>query len=193
MKRFLFVIAVAIVCAAGSAAHAQDHVQIGAFADYFRLDATDSNFVGLGGRLGVTVVRHVQFEAEMAYDFNQAFVEGFTNTNGGNVGFERTNLRVLHGLFGPKIETGGPVRVFLTLKGGFDNFRFDPTQATFNSFTSSVSNLRAGNVDGALYPGAGIEGFFGPIGLRLDVGDEIYFSNGSHSNLRVSFGPTIRF
>lgn len=193
MKRLLFILAVGIICAAGSAARAQDHVQIGAFADYFRLDATQSNFVGLGGRFGVTLVRHVQLEAEMAYDFNQAFTEGFTNTKGGNVGFEQTNLRVLHGLFGPKIETGGRVRVFLTVKGGFDNFRFDPTQASFNTFTSSVSGLRASNVDGALYPGGGIEGFLGPIGLRLDVGDEIYFANGSHSNLRVSFGPTIRF
>ena len=28
---------------------------------------------------------------------------------------------------------------------------------------------------------------------RLDVGDEIYFNNGSHHNLRVAFGPVFRF
>ncbi len=46
---------------------------------------------------------------------------------------------------------------------------------------------------GTLYPGGGIEGHIGPIGLRLDVGDEIYFNNGTHNNLRASFGPYIRF
>ena len=193
MKRLFVLVAVAIVCVAGSAARAQDHVEIGAFGDYFRFDATHANFVGLGGRLGVNVTRHVQFEAEMAYDFNQAFTEGFTNTNGGAVTFQQSNLKVLHGLFGPKISTRGPVRVFLTVKGGFENFRFDPTPASFSTFTSSVSSLRSSDVTGVVYPGIGMEGFLGPIGLRLDVGDEIYFVHGARNNLRVSFGPTIRF
>lgn len=41
--------------------------------------------------------------------------------------------------------------------------------------------------------GGGIEGFFGPIGLRVDVGDELYLNNGTYNNLRVTFGPTLRF
>ena len=73
------------------------------------------------------------------------------------------------------------------------NFRFDPRPATFATFTSSVTDLRASDVDGALYPGAGVEGFIGPLGLRLDVGDEIYFNGGAHNDLRVTFGPSIRF
>ena len=117
----------------------------------------------------------------------------FTNTSGGAVTFQQSNLRVLHGLFGPKVSTGGPVRVFLTVKGGFENFRFDPTPASFSAFTSSVGNLRSSNVSGVVYPGLGIEGFLGPIGLRLDAGDEIYCANGARHNLRISFGPTIRF
>jgi len=64
---------------------------------------------------------------------------------------------------------------------------------TFGSFTSSVENLRANNVSGALYPGGGLEATLGPVGLRLDVGDDIYFNSGAHHNLRVSFGPIIRF
>jgi hypothetical protein len=44
-----------------------------------------------------------------------------------------------------------------------------------------------------LYWGGGLQGHLGPIGLRLDVGDEIYFNNGSHHNLRVAFGPVFRF
>jgi len=29
--------------------------------------------------------------------------------------------------------------------------------------------------------------------LRLEVGDEIYFDDGTQNNLRVTFGPQIRF
>jgi hypothetical protein len=175
------------------AAHAQDHGEVGAFADYFHLQQTDSNFAGLGGRLSFNVIRHVQLEAEMGYDFNQVFTEGFTDPVSGSVTLQRSNLRVLHGLFGPKVQTGGPVRLFLTVKGGFDNFRFDNRPATFGTFASSVQDLRSNNVNGVLYPGGGVEALWGPIGLRLDVGDEIYFVNGAHHNLRVSVGPTIRF
>jgi len=48
-------------------------------------------------------------------------------------------------------------------------------------------------VKAALYPGVGGEAFWGPLGLRLDAGDEIYFANGARNNLRIAFGPTIRF
>jgi hypothetical protein len=33
----------------------------------------------------------------------------------------------------------------------------------------------------------------GPLGLRLDVGDEIYFNQGAHNNLRVAFDPVFPF
>ena len=79
------------------------------------------------------------------------------------------------------------------MKGGFVNFRFDPRPASFNTFTSSVDNLRANNVSGTFYPGGGVEAFLGPIGLRLDVGDEMFFANGVHHNWKASFGPQIRF
>jgi len=45
----------------------------------------------------------------------------------------------------------------------------------------------------AFYPAGGIEGFIGPAGLRLEVGDGIYVNNGNYNNLRVTFGPHIRF
>jgi hypothetical protein len=65
--------------------------------------------------------------------------------------------------------------------------------ATLGTFFSSVDGLRASNVNGVLYPGGGLMGHLGPIGLRLDVGDEIYFNHGTHNNLRVAFGPVFRF
>ncbi len=33
----------------------------------------------------------------------------------------------------------------------------------------------------------------GPVGLRLDMGDEMYFNSGTHHNLRVAFGPFLTF
>ena len=105
-------------------ASAQDHVAVGAFVDYFRLDKTDTNFAGLGGRLGVGLSSHVMLEGEMSYDFNQVFNESFSN--GSTVTVERSNLRLLHGLFGPKVALGhSNFHPFVTLKGGFLNTRFD--------------------------------------------------------------------
>jgi hypothetical protein len=176
-----------------SLAHAQNHAEVGAFVDYFKLGETSSNFVGIGGRAAFNLTRNVQIEAEMAYDFNRVFTEGFTDTTSGTVITENSHLRVLHGLFGPKFQTSGPVRVFVTVKGGFTNFRFDPTPASFDTFTSSVNNLRSNNVDGAFYPGGGVEAFLGPIGLRLEVGDEIVFASRARNNWKVTFGPQIRF
>jgi hypothetical protein len=192
MKRIAFLILVAGL-GVTPIAHAQNHAEVGAFVDYFRLGETGSNFLGLGGRAAVNVARHVQIEAEMSYDFNRVFTEGFTDPTGGSVTTQNSNIRVLHGLFGPKFQTSGPVRVFATVKGGFTNFRFDPTPASFSTFTSSVSNLRANNVDATLYPGGGVEAFLGPIGLRLEVGDEIIFVHGPHNNWKASFGPQLRF
>jgi Outer membrane protein beta-barrel domain len=192
MRRIALFILVAGFCLA-PVARAQDHVEVGAFAEYFKLSQTRSNFAGLGGRAGVNIAKHVQIEAEMSYDFNQVFTEGFATTSGGTITTQNSNLKILHGLFGPKIQTSGPVRLFATVKGGFADFRFDPVPASFNTFTSTVSNLRADHVDGALYPGVGVEAFLGPLGLRAEVGDEIIFVGGPHHNLRVTFGPQFRF
>jgi len=175
-------------------ASAQDHLQAGAYGDYFRISQTKTNMAGLGARIGVKAFSHVMLEGEMSYDFQQTFTEGFTNTSGGIIGFQNSNLKVLHGLFGPKIVAGhGAIRPFLMVKGGFINFRLDPRQATFAGFVSSVDNLRSNNVSGTLYPGAGVEGHLGPIGLRLEAGDEIYFAGNAHHNPRIAFGPFFLF
>ena len=33
----------------------------------------------------------------------------------------------------------------------------------------------------------------GPIGVRAEIGDDIFINNGAHNNLRVTFGPQLRF
>jgi hypothetical protein len=178
--------------ATGSSAFAQDHAAIGAYADYFHLSQAKTNFAGLGGRFGFGLGPHVMLEAEMSYDFDQVFTENFSS--GTTVSVQRSNVRLLHGLFGPKVALGhSNFHPFFVLKGGFLNTRFDSSPVTVGGFTSSVENLRSKDVMGTLYPGAGFEGRVGPIGLRLDVGDEIYFNGGTHNNLRVAFGPYFRF
>jgi hypothetical protein len=175
-------------------ASAQDHFQVGDYEDYFNISQTGNKMAGLGGFAAVKVLPHLMLEGQMSYDFQQAFTEGFTDPTGGVVTFQNSDVKVLHGLFGPKVTAGhGRIRPFLTVKGGFINFQLDPRPASFAGFTSSVENLRANNVSGAVYPAAGLEGHLGPVGLRLEAGDEIYFAGGAHHNLRLAFGPFIRF
>jgi hypothetical protein len=174
-------------------ASAQDHFQVGAYADYFRVSQTKTNMAGLGGRVGYKAFSHVILEGEMSYDFKQAFTEQCLSPSCA-VTVANSNIKVLHGLFGPKIVAGhGAIHPFLAVKGGFVNFRLDPRPASFGTFTSSVDNLRSNNVSGTLYPAGGLEGRIGPVGLRLEAGDEIYFAGGTHHNVRLAFGPFIRF
>jgi hypothetical protein len=176
-------------------ASAQDHFQVGAYGDYFRITQTNTDMAGLGGRAAVKLFSHVMLEGEMSYDFEQAFTEGFTNpSNPSSVTFVPSNLKVLHGLVGPKFIGGRhAIRPFLTVKGGFINFQLNPRPASFSGFTSSVDNLRSNNVSAVLYPALGVEGHLGPVGLRLEAGDEMYFAGSTHHNPRVSFGPFLRF
>jgi hypothetical protein len=193
MKRCLGLFAVSLFFAVPMlVAQSMDHVEVGAFADYYRLSdpGPTRNFIGLGGRAAFGITPNVQIEGEMAYDFKRdytsTFSDGLTTTN------VTSRLRTLHGFFGPKFQTGsGPFRVFVTGKVGFDNFGV--TNATPPAgFTNSVG-LATGATYFALYPGGGVEAFAGPIGLRAEIGDDIFFNGGAHNNLRVTFGPQFRF
>src|SRR5216683_3023973 len=120
-------------------ASAQDHFQLGAYGDYFRISQTKTNMAGLGARAGIKAFSRVMLEGEMSYDFKQAFTENYNTTP--TVTVVNSNLKVLHGLFGPKFIAGhGAIRPFVTLKGGFVNFRLDPRPASFTGFTSTIDN-----------------------------------------------------
>ena len=184
----------ALLLAQKATAQETEHLQVGVYGDYFRVSQTDSNLLGVGARLSFPILHRVKLEGEMAYDFSRAFTEGFTDTGTGLLSVQRTDMRALHGEFGPKVELGhGRFHPFLFVKGGFADFQLSGAPATVGTFFSSVDNLRANHVSGVLYPGGGFQGRIGPVGLRLDVGDEIYFNHGSHNNLRVAFGPFLRF
>jgi hypothetical protein len=195
MKRFAFLLLSAGWLVPLASAQESEHVQVGVFADYFRQDQTSTNFGGVGGRVGIRAFRNIKLEAETSYDFDQAFTENFTNPTTRTVTVVRSGMRILHGEFGPKINLGEHYHVhpFVTLKGGFIDFRINNAPATLGTFISSISNLRLSNTSGVFYPGGGLEGRLGPVGLRFDIGDIVFVNNGAHNNLRLAFGPYIRF
>ncbi|MGB7437352.1 MAG: hypothetical protein WBR26_18445 [Candidatus Acidiferrum sp.] len=195
MKRLLLLVVCCLPIIPCAMAQEGGGVQVGAFADYFRSNATGTNMFGLGGRVGANILPYTKLEGELSYDFQQGYSEGFTSTSsGGSVAFANSNVRVLHGLFGPKVNLGdGHFHPFVELKGGFVNYMFNSAPAGYSSFSHQLANLRAQNLNAALMPGGGLEATIGPVGLRLDVGDEMYFNNGAHQNLAVMFGPFIRF
>jgi hypothetical protein len=170
-------------------AQEHDHGEFGVYGDYLRLnEAGNANFAGIGGRVGFNVAPRVQLEGQLTYNFEQSF--NVTNTS---ATISRSSVTLLHGLFGPKFIGGTEhARIFGTVQGGFIRFGVSNGSVT-NGFTSSISSFGDTNTHGAFYPGAGAEFYVGPVGLRLDVGDFIYWNNGTHNNLNVRFGPQIRF
>jgi hypothetical protein len=172
---------------------AGNHFEAGIFTDYFGLQRTtpNTNYFGLGGRAAFNLTTNWQLEGEMNYDFKRNFTSTFSN--GVTTQFVNTRLRNLHGLFGPKYNFGShAVRAFVTGKTGFINFSVSDQNAAAG-FQGALGGVTSGNMRPAFYPGAGLEGFAGPIGLRLDVGDEMYFDGGVRHNMRVTFEPQLRF
>jgi opacity protein-like surface antigen len=195
MKRFAILCALALCFAAiAPAASAEDnknHGNFGVYFDYTRLQNTSLNMFGVGARLGINVHPHIVLEGEMAYDFERNKTS--TITSGVTTTTVRSNLRLLHALFGPKIQTTRPVRVFALLKGGFVNFGVGGP-ATAGTINNQIGNIIDGNTNGVFYPGGGVEFNVGWLGLRAEAGDEIMFLNNGHqNNFRATFGPQIRF
>ena len=174
---------------------AQKRVQAGVFLDYLDVSQTTTNNIGLGARFGYRVHHDVMLEGELAYDYGINFGESYRNVVSGNIAaIENTSVGVTHGLFGPKLQpAGGGFRPFITLKGGFMDFRLSPGLLPLSNAVSTLLGLRTSNLNAALYPAAGVEAAIGPVGLRLEVGDEVYFNYGAHNNLRLTFGPIVRF
>ena len=192
MKKIALLAATALVLGLAPAAFAQNHGEIGVFADYLKLENTNTNNLGLGGRVGFNIHPNVQLEGDLAYDFSRGFSTTVTPT-GGSATVIRSDVRVLHGFVGPKFQTGGgAIRAFVFAKGGFTNFKVSVDPATFGTVFGNF-DLSDGTTRGAFYPGGGIELFATVIGLRFDVGDEMYFHNGAQHNLRITAGPVFRF
>ncbi|HTC91829.1 MAG TPA: hypothetical protein VK699_00060 [Terriglobales bacterium] len=192
MKRILLFL-LFIVVVQNSPLQGQNRFEIGAFADYLHLAKIDTHHAGLGGRFSGRIYPHVLLAGEVAYDFAQPFTEQVSCPRSPCNLFlipSFSNVAILHGMFGPEFQIGSQnIRIFATAKGGFVNFRIRPENIKSLLFQS----LRNDNTNGVLYSGGGMEFYKNHLGLRLDVGNEIYFNHGANHNLRASFGPVIRF
>jgi hypothetical protein len=186
----ILAIVLAVTMLAPAVLAQEEHGEFGVYADMTRLHhLNNSNFWGVGGRAAFNLSRFAQLEGDFAYDFAQQFA-----VNNGTLLTTNTssNLHLLHGLFGPKLQTGiGPVKAFAVLKGGFMNFGVSGLSGA--AFRNQVGQVPAGDTNGVFYPGGGLEFFAGKIGLRVEAGDEMYFDRGANHNLKLTFGPQIRF
>lgn len=195
MGKTTFILLAFLLCASFSQARAQSRMEAGLFLDYQNVSQTQTPNFGLGGRFGYRVCPHIVAEGELAYDYGVNFNELYVDVvNGKTAAIERTSIGVTEGLFGPMLQPAhGHFRPFVTLKGGFTDFRLSPSLIPYGNVVSSVLGIRTSNVNAALYPGAGAEVSLGPVGLRLEFGDLVYFNGGGHNNLRITFGPIVRF
>jgi len=193
MRKLILVFLTSFLLA--SLSFAQKRVEVGIFLDSLDISQTSTNNLGLGARVSFRVHQNVMLEGELAYDYGLNFDEAYRNVITGDItAIKRTSIGVTHGLFGPTLIRGeGHLHPFATMKAGFIDFRLSTSLLPYVDIVSPILNLRTSNLNAALYPGAGIEATFGPIGLRLEAGDEIYFNEGAHNNLRITFGPVIRF
>jgi hypothetical protein len=169
------------------------HVEIGVFGSYGNLDLPrfPNTAVGLGGRLNVNLTSHLVLEGEASYDFKHPAVEILSSGSGT---FNVTTLRlgVIHGNGGFKVQTKGG-SYFLFFKGGVMNFRPESQTTSLPSFISGLIDTSGTTTQAVFYPGGGIGFHAGLLGIRVDAGDEMYWDNGTHHNLRITFGPTFRF
>jgi hypothetical protein len=203
MKRIAVLLGLSLAIALPFSLAAQEtggatHGEVGIYADYlhFTPGGHSTNFVGTGGRAAFRF-HAMAIEAEMNYDFARNFTTTQTNSSGTTVTttFVKSSVRPLTGLFGPVFYAGtGPLRAFVTGKVGFIDFSVNNSGVVSGStFTNSVAGVGGAGTHLAVYPGGGIEGYFGPFGLRLEAGDEVYLNNGTYNNLRVTLGPELRF
>ena len=194
MVKVVLATAVLLLCGNSCLVHAQ-RVEAGVLLDYLSVSQTQTNNFGVGGRLGYRAHPSVMVEGELAYDYGVNFQEAYRNIASGNVtAIEATSIGVTQGLFGPKLQPAhGHLRPFVTLKGGFIDFRLSPSLIPYSNVVSAVLGIRDSNLNAALYPGGGATATLGPLGLRLEFGDLIYFNQGAHNNLRITFGPILRF
>jgi hypothetical protein len=185
----------------GESPYTFNHGELTAFGHYFRFNPSGSskptNFLGVGGLVGFSVHPNVSLEGQMTYDFerNYTSVSGTPGSFGGTSNTVVSRVRPITGLFGPKFQfgTSGPFRLFVTGKLGFVDFTSSGASPSGTSFGNSLNGFGDAGTHFSAYPGGGFEAYFGPLGIRAEVGDDIYWSNGANNNLMVMFGPSFRF
>ena len=195
MHNYTRILLVFLLCAFSSSLLAQSRFEAGLFVDYLGVSQTNTDNFGLGGRFGYRIRRTVVVEGELAYDYGINFEEAYRNISTGDMAaIQRTSIGVTEGFIGPTLRPArGHFRPFATAKVGFVDFRLSPSLVPYSNLASTILGIRTSSTSAALYPALGGEASLGPLGLRLEAGDTIYFNGGAHNNLRITFGPFLRF
>lgn len=183
-----------IYLAISSSFSVAQHVEIGGFASYghFDLPPFPKDAIGLGGRLDINIASYLALEGEGSYDFEHPGLQ-IASSGSGSFTVTQFRLGVIHGNGGFKIQTKKG-SYFLFFKGGGLQFRPDiRTSSLVGTLIGTPQRSGTNFSEAVFYPGGGIGFHAGPLGMRVDAGDEIYWDNGTHHNLRITFGPTIRF
>jgi len=195
MRKVVLLATFFVLCVCSSPGFGQSRVEAGVYLDYLGISQTNTNNFGLGARFGYRAHRHLMLEGEFTYSYGVNFKEAYLNiANGSVTAIGQSSIGVTDVLFGPMLQPAhGHLRPFATMKAGWLDFRLSPSLVPYSGVVSSALGIRTSNVDAALYPGGGVEAVLGPVGLRLEFGDVIYFNGGGHNNLRISLGPVLRF
>lgn len=193
----LFLLLPATVPATAQSHDDSERGTAGVYFDYTRLQAVPVNLFGVGGRVGINVQKHFAFEGDLAYDFHGDATTRSCFGSGcvfGIFNVTTTHAHVLHGLFGPKVQTAGRrIRLFGEVKGGFLHIATDATLTEQGNPLFIPVSFSSSQTHGALFPGGGVEFLKQRWGLRVEAGDEIFWSGGAQHNLKLMAGPEFRF
>ncbi len=195
MRKVIFLATWLVLRGCSSPVFGQSRAEAGAYVDYLGISQTNTNNFGLGARFGYRAHTHLMLEGEFTYSYGVNFQEAYLNiANGSVTAIGKSSIGVTDVLFGPMLQPArGHLRPFATMKAGWLDFRLSPSLLPYNGVVTSALGIRTSNVDAALYPGGGLEAVLGPVGLRLEFGDVIYFNEGGHNNVRIGLGPVLRF
>ena len=148
MRMFALIVLALLSFLEPSSLSAQKRVEVGIFLDYLNISQTNTNNFGVGGRFGYRIHRNLMMEGELANDYGINFEEAYHVANGNIAAIERTSVGVTHGLFGPTLQPAkGGFRPFVTLKGGFIDFRLSPSLLPFGGVVSTILGIRTSSLN----------------------------------------------
>lgn len=194
--RAMLLVGVALLLTCPAPTQAQDHAEVGFFAQYLRFNNTYAG--GIGGRLSIIVSPRVLLDVEGAHDFKSKTFNAQFLTPIGSVVTQNMSTDGYEFLVGPKFQFGTRIALFASLRAGafhFNSYLPDVSLGVPNNVFpgTPLNGFVPSGTSAALYPSVGFEVGRDRSGLRVDIGDLILFSSTTRNNFKLSAGPVFRF
>lgn len=175
---------------------AQDHAEVGFFAQYLRFNNTYGG--GIGGRLSIVVSPRVLLDVEGTHDFKSKTFNAQFLTPTGSVVTQNMSTDGFEFLVGPRFQVGTRIGFFASLRAGafhFNSYLPDVSLGVPNTVLpgTPLNGFVPAGTSAALYPSVGFELGRDRAGLRVDIGDLILFSSTTLNNFKIAAGPVFRF